>query len=83
MATGASGMFPGFFDENFLGDPAAQGHGDIRTEVFDKDGAAKDAAGHPLDLIANIKSHRKKPSPHAFSASDFDNPQRFALGGFG
>ena len=81
MTAGTSGGFMDGFDEDLLGDAAAEGDGRVRGAVADEERPPEDGFAVELDDVVLVESHSHKAAPDALATGEVDDPEGRAVGG--
>ena len=68
------------FDEDLLGDDAAEGDRRVRTATADEERTPKDSLAIELDDVALVKTQGHEAAPDAFAAGEVDDPQGRVMG---
>jgi hypothetical protein len=68
------------FDEDLLGDDAAEGDRGVRTATADEERTPKDSLAIELDDVALVKTQGHEAAPDAFAAGEVDDPQGRVMG---
>jgi hypothetical protein len=76
MTEGTSGRLMDGFDEDLLGDAAAEGDRRVGPAAADEQGAPEDGLAVELDDIALVKAEGHQAAPDALAAGEIDDPER-------
>jgi hypothetical protein len=68
------------FDEDLLGDPAAERYGRVRSAVADKERTPEYGLSVELDDVVFVKSQGHQAASDVFAAGKVDDPQGCVMG---
>jgi hypothetical protein len=80
MTVGTLGVLMDEFDEDLLGDPAAERYGRVRSAVADKERTSEYGLSVELDDVVFVESQGHQAAPDVFAAGKVDDPQGCVMG---
>jgi hypothetical protein len=80
MTVGTLGLFMDEFDEDLLGDAAAEGDRSVRTATADEERPPEDGLTVELDDVALVKTQGHEAAADTLATDEVDDPQGGVMG---